>query len=167
MTAYQPSTPDPEKPTRPRLPWSVRLLVLAPSCFLYLVACSAPAIDFLKNGEEPQRWYGFEAMLLGWQGAFIGQLGWYANPVLLIACVLILFRRFVAAALFGSIAVAIAGNSWQLFHQEIPADEGNVNHLQVTAFGIGFYLWFASLIAAVVAPILAAIIWRALRRTGR
>ena len=142
---------------RKAIPWSIRLVVLSPSLFLYAIACATPAIEFLRNGVDPERWYGIEALLLGWQGVFIGQFGWFANPILLLAYVLILFRRFLAGAIFAIVSVGVAANSLQLFHQHIPGDEGDVTHLEVKAFGIGFYIWVASLLAAVVAPLIGAI----------
>jgi len=135
-------------------------MALLPSLLLYAISCAAPAIEFLKNGVEPERWYGIEALLLGWQGAFVGQFGWFANPVLLAAGVLILFRRFLAGAVVAAVAVIVAAHSPFILHQQVPGDEGNVNHLEVTAFGVGFYLWGASLVAAMVVSLLASLLLR-------
>jgi hypothetical protein len=136
----------------------LRLAVLFPSLLLFLIACATPAIELLKNGVEPHSWYGVEALGLGVLGVFIGQFGWFANPLLLLSYVLVLFRRFIAASIFALVAVAVATHSFSLFHQHIPADEGDVNHLDAKAFGIGFYFWAASLLAAVLVPLLASFV---------
>src|SRR5215471_5022620 len=94
-----------------------RLVMLLPSLLLYLVACVTPAIDFLKNGVEPMSWYGVEALGLGALGVLIGQYGWFANPLLLLSFMLVLFRRFIAASVFAVLAVAVAMHSFSLFHQ--------------------------------------------------
>jgi hypothetical protein len=132
--------------------------MLLPSLVLYLVACASPAIEFLKNGVEPMSWYGVEALGLGVLGVLIGQYGWFANPLLLLSYVLLLFRRFIAASILALLAVAVATHSFSLFHQHIPADEGDVNRLDAKAFGIGFYFWAASLLAAVVVPLLTSFV---------
>lgn len=118
-------------------------------------------MEFVKEGVPTDRWYGIAALLLGWQGFFVEQFGWFANPVLLIAYILILFRQFVAAAVFAGLAVVIAATSVRIIGQTLPADEGNVTHMQVTAFDFGYYVWIASLIAAVIVPIIAAVIVKA------
>ena len=139
---------------------SARLMALLPSLLLYAIACATPAIEFLKNGVEPQRWYGVEALLLGWQGAFVGQFGWFANPFLLLAGVFILFGRFFAGAVVAAVAVIVAAHSPFILHQQVPGDEGNVNHLEVAAFGVGFYFWAASLLVAMVVPLFASLLLR-------
>jgi hypothetical protein len=148
---------DTQSPKRRAIPWRIRLSVLAPSLFLYATACVTPAVHFFRIGGGPEGWYGIEALLLGWQGAFVGQFGWFANALLLVAAVLILFRRFAVGSIFATMAVAVATDSLLILHQQIPGDEGDVTHLIVTGFGIGFCFWFASLLAAVVAPIAGAL----------
>jgi hypothetical protein len=141
--------------------------VLAPSLFLYATACVTPAVHFFRIGGGPEGWYGIEALLLGWQGAFVGQFGWFANPLLLLAVVPILFRRFVIGSILAIMAVAVATDSLLILHQQIPGDEGDVTHLIVTGFGAGSYFWFASLLAAIVAPIAGALFVRYRARTQR
>jgi hypothetical protein len=136
------------------------LMALLPSLLLYAIACLTPAIEFLKDGAESQRWYGIEALLPGWQGAFVGQFGWFANPFLLIAGVLILFRRFLAGAVVAALAILVAAHSPFILHQQVPGDEGNVTHLEVTAFGVGFYFWVASLVAAMAVSLFASLLLR-------
>ena len=127
---------------------------------LYAVACAAPAVSFVRIGGGPEGWYGIEALLLGWQGAFLNQFGWFANPLLLLAYLLILFRQFVIGSVMALAAVAVAASSVTILHQQIPGDEGDVTHLEVTGFGIGFRLWIASLLAAAVFPLVVTVFVR-------
>jgi len=153
---------------RPTVPWKIRFCVLVPSVFLLAIASACPAIYFLRVGGGPENWYGIEALLLGWQGFFVEQFGWFANPILFLAYILVLFRQFMIACVFAIAALLIALRSSAIIGQQVPADEGNVNHLLVTGFGIGYKIWLASIIAAVVMPPLASIFLRIRRqREGR
>src|SRR5262249_17954624 len=129
-----------------------------PSLFLHLIACATPAIDFLKNGEDPQRWYGAEVLAWGWLGGSIGQFGWFANPLLLLAYVLVLLREFMAASVFAVLALLFAAHSLVIFHQQFPGYEGEVSRLDAKGFGIGFYFWVASLLVAVIVPLVGSFV---------
>jgi hypothetical protein len=125
-----------------------RLGVLAASLILYLIACALPALYLA--GDRTQTMRGVEVLALGWQGLLIGQFAWFANGPWLISLFLVWFRRPLTAAVLAFLAFALAQDTWRLFGQEIPADEGGVNQFYLERLGPGAYLWMASIALVVV-----------------
>ncbi|HEV7508478.1 MAG TPA: hypothetical protein VGS07_26595 [Thermoanaerobaculia bacterium] len=116
--------------------------MIAPSVGCFVVACATPAL--VLDGKEHTVMFGAQALIEGPLAVFIGQLSWFANPLWLLAALLVLLSRFKGAATVSLLAFAVANHAWALFGREIPGDEGNVTKLYLTSFHIGFYLWLLS-----------------------
>jgi hypothetical protein len=136
----------------------VRLAIVGISLILYAAACLVPALHFDKTTGEQQIMKGWEVALLGWQAVLIGNFGWGANPILILAWVLLLLGSGRIATVCGGLAVVFALMSLMLLGKTIPADEGGVTHMVLSRLYIGFYLWVASMAVFVAASITR---WRA------
>jgi hypothetical protein len=145
--APPPSTPA-GRPTVDRLP---RLAVVGLSVALYLVACATPALVFSGRGTET--WFGIEALATGWLGIFVGQFAWFANPLLAIAWLLVLLRRWIGATVTTVLALLVAANTFQLYAGEIPGDEGGVVKLHFEYPHVGFAFWMLSMFVVLVGAV--------------
>ena len=125
-----------------------QFFVIGASAAVFAIACALPALTFQTLSGMEQSWYGGMIFLLGWMGALVGQFGWFANLLLLGSWVSAGFRWRPGAVLFAVGALLIAAQSFALFGEAIPADEGGVNKLVLTHFMPGFYFWIASIVIA-------------------
>jgi hypothetical protein len=124
---------------------------------LFLVACLLPALVFSGADEA---WPGYGVLFVGWMGVGAGQFGWFANPVYGLALLLVMFRRYVAAAVVAAVAFVVALHTLSLFVSEIPADEGGVATHHLVTLHAGFYVWMAALGAALAGSIVLAVAGR-------
>jgi hypothetical protein len=132
----------PPQPSRVIAPLRTRLLVIAPSVLCFVAACATPAL--VLDGKEHTVMFGAQALLEGPLAVLIGQLSWLANPLWLLATLLVLLSRFKGATAVSLAAFAVANHAWALFGREIPGDEGGVTKLYLTSIHLGFYLWLLS-----------------------
>jgi hypothetical protein len=130
-----------------------RILVIGGSAAVFAIACALPALRFQTLNGTEQSWFGGAIFLLGWMGALVGQFGWFANLLLLGSWISFGFRWRRAAILLAGGALLLAAQTFALFGEAIPADEGGVNKLTLTHFMPGFYFWIASIVIALVGGI--------------
>lgn len=100
----------------PRPTWRGRLAVLLTSLTLLVIACSLPALIFKRSGGDLEVWSGAKTLLLGWMGILVKQMAWYANPVMCLSLIFLLFRRWLTAAIIALMAVPL-NKSWQGLNQ--------------------------------------------------
>lgn len=117
------------------------LVVIASSLFLYVIACILPAM-VLENKDS---WRGIEVLVLGWQGVFLGQFAWFANPFWMLSLLLAFFRRWILTSIVGAIALLIAFDAFSFVGAKIPLDEAFVNTTVFLRYDFGFYFWLGSL----------------------
>jgi hypothetical protein len=119
--------------------WS-SLVVIGASVLLFVIACATPAMVFDK-----ETWPGIQVLVLGWQGAFLGQFAWFANAFWFLALLLAFLRRWflTVAATFVTLLVALDALSFP--GTTVPLDEGFVNTMVFKSYHIGFYFWMASI----------------------
>jgi hypothetical protein len=129
--------------------WPQRLIVLAICASLFIVACATPGLYLTSTNAPPDHWLGVHILVIGWTAFFVGQFAWLANCLLLAAVVLFILRRWMLTIVILLLALPVAGQTLMLFGQDLPADEAGVNRMQVTAVGIGFYFWIASLVVPI------------------
>jgi hypothetical protein len=125
---------------------------------LYAAAFIAPVMRWtqIENAmRPPQIMKGYEVLLLGWQGLFIGNFAWMANVLLAVSLVLLLGGHERAAAITAMIAFALALQTIMLLGARVIADEGGVTHMTMSRLYTGFYLWIAS-----IAVVLVGSLWR-------
>lgn len=147
--AHGPATVQP-----PKQDWRDRLVVLFICLALFLIACASPALTFRRSSGDMEEWPGFQALVVGWLGLLFKQIAWYANPVMVLSLVFLLFRRWLTAMIIALVALAIAANTLLLFSRDLPADEGNVIKLRLERLSPGFYFWLASIVTIIVGAII-------------
>jgi hypothetical protein len=81
---------------------------------------------------------GFWILITGWMGLFFFQLAWYANPLNILAFLLVL-RHPRLSVLLSLVALFLASETF-LFY-EIPTGI-NQEKLYITELGLGFYFWY-------------------------
>jgi hypothetical protein len=106
---------------------------------LYAISLTMPAFVIRSEGPFDEMRYGYEILLLGWLGLFVGQMAWSANLLLPAILLAIHFRHPRAAAGLAAIAAAIGLQA--LLVDRLPRNEAGVNDLVVDHLGSGFYLW--------------------------
>lgn len=129
-----------------------RTIFAVPPVILFILACATPAISFSQHGETGF-WLGWGMLPFGWLGLFGGgephpQIGWYANPILLVAWVMLLLGKWKGSIVLGLLALAIGLTSFSLRSMDIGIDFPSV--LSDIKLGIGAYLWLASMLAIVL-----------------
>ncbi len=83
---------------------------------------------------------GFWVLITGWLGFVIFQFAWFANPLGLLA-ILILKKRPVVALILCTLAVALATMGFMFY--EIPTLKG-AEKIFIKEYGLGFYFWYAA-----------------------
>jgi hypothetical protein len=137
------------------------LAIIVVSGFLYLVACATPAMVFDK-----ETWRGYEVLLIGWQGVFLGQFAWFANAFWALSLLLVFFRRWFLTLGATVFTVLIALDSFTFIGAKVPLDEANVNSMIFNSYHIGFYFWLASLAAVGIGALIAWVVTRATASKG-
>ncbi len=90
--------------------------------------------------------YGFWVLVTGWMGLVFLQVAWYANPLNLLALLLVNDHPRVAL-LLSLLAITLASCSFIFY--EIPTGV-NYEKVFIQEFGSGFYLWFVALILILI-----------------
>jgi hypothetical protein len=126
----------------------LRIVLTALSLILYLTACIAPALVFhhKDNPSTVQLMSGLDCLVTGWLGVLIGQFAWFANPMLWLSMVAFFLRRLFIALFLVALSLFMATNTFLLYTQEVPADEGGVNILIFQSPHLGFFLWVGSML---------------------
>lgn len=132
--------------------WEItsKLLIIAGLvCFslsLYYVALFTSGDDL----------FGIWILLIGWIGIIVFQLSWFANPLNLLA-LLLLSTKPKLSLLLTLIAFLFASQSF--FFSEIPIGL-NQEKIFIQEFGIGFYLWYVANVFFVIAILIETIVNR-------
>jgi hypothetical protein len=119
--------------------------IIACSLILFVTACSIPALEFQRNETGQEIWPGGQALLLGWLGLFNGCFAWLANPLLLVALILLVLRYNIPAAACAGLALLISFNTWVVFSLKLSGDEGGVSTLKLLKIREGTYVWMLSM----------------------
>jgi hypothetical protein len=121
--------------------WGSLAVILA-SLVLYIAACALPTMVFNK-----QMWRGYEVLLSGWMGVFLGQFAWFANFFWWLGLVLTFLRRWFLTMAATALAFLIASDAFSFIGKTVPLDEAFVNTMIFKSYDIGFYFWLASIAA--------------------
>jgi hypothetical protein len=123
-----------------------RPTILIASIALFLVCLTQDG--FYIEGSNPRAWASaFYLFLLGWLGLLAGTIAWLANPLLIAAWVLFWLRRDRIALALGVAALVCALSFLgvgKLLVSEAPT------FAAVTGFGLGYWLWVASIMVIAV-----------------
>jgi hypothetical protein len=113
---------------------------------LWIVSLSLPAVSNSENPRmvldcsSPSWAQGWLLFVVGPLGIIVGQFGWLANPLMVLAA----FKSRIGIA---AIAVGL-GVLTAFTFTSVPND---IDANRVCGFGAGFYLWLASTVAVLVA----------------
>ena len=104
---------------------------------LFLFASSLMLTSLFTSGDDIR---GYWLLIMGWAGLIIFQFSWFANPINLLA-LLLLQQQPKLALLLSFVALIFASQSF--FLSEIPT---GIRHgkIFIKEFGLGFYLWYLS-----------------------
>ena len=133
---------------------SVLLLIIAAILF-----CIAMVDTVYTTTEQAIR--GYWILLTGWLGFLFFQFAWYANPLTVLA--VLLMRKHPWWALISS-ALALLCMSQAFLFYEIPSDAKG-NTIAILSRGAGFYCW-ATMVACVFYSIIMLLIYRAMKRSA-
>lgn len=125
------------------------------SLLLYVIACITPAMVFDK-----ETWNGLQVLVIGWQGIFLGQFAWYANPFWALSLLLAFFRRWFLTVAASVMAFLIALDALSFVNTRVPLDEAFVNTMVFQSYHVGFYFWLASLAWAGLGAIVVWLVTR-------
>ncbi len=106
--------------------------------------------SLFTSGEDIR---GFWVLALGWIGLIIFQFSWFANPLNLLA-LLLLDHRPKMALLLSVIALILASQAFTF--SEIPAGAGQ-EKIHIQQLGLGFYFWYLSQGLFLIAIIIEAL----------
>jgi hypothetical protein len=137
--------------------WGSLIVVLA-SLFWFGLACITPAMVFDKDV-----YLGYEVLLMGWMGAFLGQFAWFANLFWLLSLFLAFLRRWILTLIAVALALFVASDAFSFIGANVPLDEANVNSMTFLQYHVGFYFWLVSLAIVglgAVAVWMVQIFWR-------
>lgn len=108
------------------------------SPFLFILCLFFPSY-YLGSSHEAQ--YAFLILILGWFGLIFGYVSWIANILYLIA--LMDYKNIDSSLLLSIIALILALSF--LRNDEIVLNAGIPSYISVTKYGVGYYLWIASI----------------------
>jgi len=129
-------------------------IAIGASALCFAIACALPALKFQNTNGSAHIWYGGTVFLVGWMAALVGQLAWFANLLLFGSWISLIFRSRFGAVVFSLVALLIASQTYTLFGDPLPADEGGVNKMALTHILPGFYFWLSSIIISVMGGVL-------------
>lgn len=132
----------------------IAILLLLAAAVLFCVAMVETAYVTTEQAIS-----GYWIFITGWLGFLIFQFAWYANPLTLMA--LLLMRRRPWWALLSS-GLALVAMSQAFLFQEIPMDTSG-NTIAIASRGVGFYCWIA-MVTCVFYAVIAILIYRAFKR---
>lgn len=81
---------------------------------------------------------GFWVLIMGWIGLFFFQFAWFANPLNLLA-LLVLANKPKTSLFLSLLAIGFAAHSIQLTELPIDLKDGKI---YIKELGLGFYFWF-------------------------
>ena len=120
-----------------------RALILLSFVVVFGVASIMPAF-YLDH--EPYVWRGVHLLVLGVMGLKMGQYGWLANPLVLVALIGVMkgWRRVVPVLSVGAMLTGL--HTLTVFGRDLQVGAHTYNVLHVIALGPGFYVWLAALL---------------------
>jgi len=98
---------------------------------------------------------GFACLLFGFS-----YLAWFANPLFLVSIILLSLNRSAIALATSTASVILAGTTFLI--QKAPFNEAG-HMANVVGYGLGFYLWLASMCVILLSSVLSATVEKANR----
>lgn len=121
-----------------------RFIACGVSIVLFVIACLLPAMVVRVPHSGYSMQTGFELLWFGPLGVFSLNFGWCANPLLVVALIMLALGKDPKALRFGVVACVLGASSVI-----------NLTHPpEVREPGIGFFVWLASLLVVPATAIL-------------
>jgi hypothetical protein len=122
-------------------PSFIQKLLLWAALALFVVCLFLPAVGtFTGPGAKPDRGKGYVYFLLGPLGPVEGQVGWFANP-------LMLFAALKASRISAALSVGLVSMTVVTLRTVPMIEPGN---LPVVGLGTGYYLWLVSAVLILI-----------------
>jgi uncharacterized membrane protein len=124
----------------------------------YVVLLSIASILPAAAWSDGSTWHGWEFLMIGPIGLLQGQLGWYANSLVIAAVIMLVIGHRGIARGLGLGAALLSLNTFTLYSTGTWKDEAG-NKMDLERLDIGAYVWFAAIAWVVVS------IWLTKKRT--
>jgi hypothetical protein len=120
---------------------------------LYLIACFLPGLSFQAEAPHTGQvtYSGGWLLVIGWLGLLAMQFAWLANPIVLLAWLLLsryaagAGRSWALAALIAGIAaLVLSADTLTLFSYNVPARGDDMVPYRLEQVLAGTYFWWAS-----------------------
>jgi hypothetical protein len=136
-----------------------KIVFLGLSLFLYGIALALPCLLFNvvpihpvgvspSDTNDVYAMKGIELTFFGIIGLLFLQIpaiGWFANPIYWLCCIMFMMQRYRSSAIAGIVAVLIGfGGTLSAFWFNLPADSGGVSEFALNHLLLGFWLWLAA-----------------------
>ena len=121
------------------------------SLWLYVIACGLPALELTTTTGAQHTpvahntMWGFQILLSGYLGIFYGIFAWFANPLWILALLLIFFKWVKTALVVSLASLAIALTTFLIIGKDLAVWESDLYHQHPSALLVGSFLWMASL----------------------
>ncbi|WP_158625186.1 hypothetical protein [Corallococcus terminator] len=127
-----------------------RLLAALAASGFFIIACVMPAMTVAAVGttSREREMSGLEILLTGWMGAVEMNFGWYANPLLGVALLLLLIGKDRPTLWVGTSAALVGLSSLTWFVHPLPSYDGGASVNELLYPSVGFFCWMISLCIA-------------------
>jgi len=121
------------------------------SLVLYAIACCCPALELTTTTREHltpvthDNMWGVQLLMRGFMGIFFGIVAWFANPLWVVALLLVYLKWVKTALAVSAASLVIAFTSFLAIGKDLAVWESDIYHQHPSALLPGFYLWMASL----------------------
>jgi hypothetical protein len=122
----------------------IKILIISISALLF--AASLTQCAFGIDRADDNCWSSLAALLTGWLNPAGAGIAWYANPLLLVACIVI-FKNEKLSVLLG-FAACVFALSFLLFKKIITDEAGHYSN--ITYKGAGYRLWLSSCLSFLI-----------------
>jgi hypothetical protein len=126
---------------------------------MYALSLALPALREVGLGVDDER--GWEVLAAGWAGLLFLQFAWFANLLWVAGLVHLHRGAWRSAAIWASVAVVVAAESFLLYSTGFVSDSGARIPIRLLA---GFWVWWSSLWVLAIGAIL---LWRRQRDPER
>jgi hypothetical protein len=141
---------DPEYP--PVKPEYLPLLIGA---VLFVLSLISPCVRLVFSPGGGEVCNGFYILMSGWMGPLVGNVAWAANPLALLALVLLLVDMVQAARLISAMAVVVSLQTMAFPGTVIVSGGPFPGSEQATGLACGAFVWMLSILFVLLACLAA------------
>lgn len=116
-----------------------RTTIFIVSLLLFVISLSQTAFLTDSNGDNEME--SILALLIGWMNIFGPGISWLANPLFLFSLLSLMANKLKWSLIFSFLAILFA-LSFLMFKTILISEAGHRGN--ITAYGIGYWLWISS-----------------------